>query len=570
MQVTARCLRFPADRLLRRGAAFWSGGAIAVFALLVFTTGVPRSPDLGAAEAPMQIGLLVVLSVAAIAAPRFPGAGGALLVTGGVMLGMFAALQYHPVIAFVAAAAFLAPGAAYLVVWCRSRSPQRILTTATVFAVVLLAGWAGAAAFHATYFGSTHPDSTVELAPSEIVEWIWSGGVTDSRAVVVARLHEEGPADLRVIAEDGTERTIPAVATGDRMIRFEIEGLRPGTEYTYSVQAGGVVDTARSGRFATMPDGAASFLIAAGSCARSGSNGAVYDTVAALDPLVFIQAGDAYYADIVVNDPAAFAAEFDRMLTSPAQQALFLESPVAYVWDDHDFGPNDSAADSPARPAAWESYRRHVPSYSLAGAGPIYQAFSAGRVRFILTDNRSMRSNSNVADGPAKTMLGAEQLAWLENELHRAAERYALVVWVNPVPWITPARPGADDWGGYSHERSLIADMIATAGIADRFVMVSGDAHMVAIDDGTHSDYSSDGGAGFPVLHAAALDRIGSFKGGPYSEGAFPGGGQFGTIAVADRGGIVAVTLTGRDWLGREIVAYTFEVAVPEAGDGSG
>ena len=34
--------------------------------------------------------------------------------------------------------------------------------------------------------------------------------------------------------------------------------------------------------------------------------------------------------------------------------------------------------------------------------------------------------------------------------------------------------------------------------------MVSGVAHMVAIDDGTNSAYAADGGGGFPVLHAAA------------------------------------------------------------------
>jgi hypothetical protein len=44
--------------------------------------------------------------------------------------------------------------------------------------------------------------------------------------------------------------------------------------------------------------------------------------------------------------------------------------------------------------------------------------------------------------------------------------------------------------------------------------MISGDAHMVAIDDGTNSDYADGGGGGFPVFHAGALDRSSSVKGG--------------------------------------------------------
>jgi hypothetical protein len=83
---------------------------------------------------------------------------------------------------------------------------------------------------------------------------------------------------------------------------------------------------------------------------------------------------------------------------------------------------------------------------------------------------------------------------------------------------------------------------------------------MTAIDDGSNSDYSGTGRAGFPVMHAGALDRPGHAKGGPYSEGAFPGAGQFGTVTVRDRGATVAVELAGRDRLGRRFVDYSFAV----------
>lgn len=37
--------------------------------------------------------------------------------------------------------------------------------------------------------------------------------------------------------------------------------------------------------------------------------------------------------------------------------------------------------------------------------------------------------------------------------------------------------------------------------------MLDGDAHMLAIEDGSHSDYSGTGLAGFAGFQAAALDR---------------------------------------------------------------
>ena len=100
-------------------------------------------------------------------------------------------------------------------------------------------------------------------------------------------------------------------------------------------------------------------------------------------------------------------------------------------------------------------------------------------------------------------------------------------------------------------------DAIAEAGI-DNLMMVSGDAHMVALDDGSNSDYSSDGGAGFPVFQAAPLDRPGSIKGGPYSDGAFDGPGQFGLLDIADHGDTISVTTTGTNWDGEILLRRTF------------
>jgi hypothetical protein len=90
-------------------------------------------------------------------------------------------------------------------------------------------------------------------------------------------------------------------------------------------------------------------------------------------------------------------------------------------------------------------------------------------------------------------------------------------------------------------------------------LMVAGDAHMVAIDDGTNNRYATSGRRGFPVLHAAALDRRGGVKGGPYSEGAFPGSGQFGTITVRDDGGsTVSVELAGWTYRGERLIEHSF------------
>jgi hypothetical protein len=90
---------------------------------------------------------------------------------------------------------------------------------------------------------------------------------------------------------------------------------------------------------------------------------------------------------------------------------------------------------------------------------------------------------------------------------------------------------------------------------------------MLAADDGRHNRYASDGsGPGFPVYHAAALDRRGSVKGGPYSEGARPGGGQFGLLHVEDRGDRLHVTYEGRNEQGQVLIKHAFTRTVPHPG----
>ena len=172
-----------------------------------------------------------------------------------------------------------------------------------------------------------------------------------------------------------------------------------------------------------------------------------------------------------------------------------------------------------------------------------------------MSDTRSHRTES--------TMLGEEQLAWLIDELTMSSRNHALVVWANPTPWISDDGLQSDNWSAHPEERRIISEALAAADI-ENIVMVSGDAHMVAIDDGSNTGYASDGSLGFPLLHAAALDRPGSVKGGPYSEGAFPGGGQFGKLEVFDDGGPeIRVRLSGKDWTGDELVAWEQSIAVP-------
>lgn len=545
------------EKAWRRLARVWLAGAVVLFAVLALVEGLPTSPEgdtMGAAlSRPIQLGLLGLAALALVVALRFEAVGAVLAAFAGAALGIFAAITYQPWVSVLIGAVFLVPAVLFWLVWQHRRTMRAVTTLALVTALVLGGTYGAAAAVYDRLFGPAHPVSPTLALPVDRVVWAWSGGVTGRSAVVVAELVPD-TSSARLVAEpvDGGPAVRSAAVTPSArdVVRLPVDGLEPGTDYRWTVEVDGRADTERgAGRLRTMPEGPASFTLALSGCARLGSSGAVFDAIRATDPLVYLQTGDLHYAHVTSNDVDAFGDRYHDVLTAPAQAALYREAPVAYVWGDHDFGGDGSDSSSPVAPAARQSYRAFVPHHELPDEDAVHQAFTAGRVRVVLTDTRSERTEDS--------MLGAEQLAWLERELVESARTHALVLWVNPDPWVAPDEPGRDDWGGYAAERRRLADVVAGAGI-DNLVMLSGDAHMVAVDDGSNTGYSSTGARGFPLLHAAALDRPGSVKGGPYSEGAHPGAGQFGTVEVTDRGGDeVTVTLAGWTWTGEELVSWT-------------
>jgi phosphodiesterase/alkaline phosphatase D-like protein len=390
--------------------------------------------------------------------------------------------------------------------------------------------------------------------------------VTTNSAVVKARLEPTvRQARLRVssIAEPESVIAVNGFSQADSngVVTFPVSGLNPGTEYRYVVET--IEGQGPPGRFQTFVDGPMSFRLGFASCATTGSNHPIFDTLRNLNPLLFIHMGDFHYEDIRQNDPSLFRRAYDRVLTSPRQGAFYRSTPIAYVWDDHDFGPNDADGTSSSKPAALKTYQECVPHYPLSRVDgdvkTIQQAFTVGRVRFLITDSRAERVPEDQEDGPEKTMLGKDQLEWLRRELKATRGRYPLVVWVNGVPWITKAEPGSDHgWEPYSHERTIIADMIKEFGLVDHLLMLSGDGHMVAIDDGTNSNYASDRAPdekAFPVIHAAPLHRYPRVKGGPYSYGVYAPkrwfpliqAKQFGLMDLEDDGQRIRIELSCRD-----------------------
>lgn len=569
---------------VRVAAGVWTLVAVSGLGWLTAHGAIPTTPEeLDTSIAtPAWLVLCGLLVISALAVYRFEVGGSIALALCAAGLAILSSIQHPARVALAVAAVFAAPAFLHWLAWQRDHHLHRLLRVAGLTMVLLTGVWTSSKAVYGYYFGPTHDASVAAPSPDGPVSWVWVGGTTGTSTTAALRLRDAddraGASQevvLVAVERDGAEhRGRPSPTDDLGVAKATVQGLEPGTTYRWEIEVDGERVAAPTGSVRTLPEGPASFVLAVASCARSGSNAAVFDTITDLSPLVYLQLGDLHYASVGADDPARFRAALEQVLTRPGQAALYRSTSIAYVWDDHDYAANDGDATSPSRPAVGAVYREWAPSYPLVSdepTGPIGQSFVAGRVRVVMTDTRSQRTPPGSAAGDDQHVLGPEQEAWFVDQLEAAHDAGQVVLWTSGVPWIGAAEPGNDSWAGYPDARRRVADAVVAADMQDRIVLLAGDAHMVALDDGTNTDYSTDQVGGFPLLQAAALDRPGSVKGGPYSDGVFPGGGQFGVIEVHDDGDeTVEVTLEGRTWDGRTLVSRTFTLPLPVLGPVAG
>lgn len=382
---------------------------------------------------------------------------------------------------------------------------------------------------------------------SPFVSGVWSGNVSPTSATVSVRLNAPG---LRVrLAVSTNERLSPAVfsptlttaAGSGNVVTLDIAGLQPATDYDYGIEVGGVIRTEiiSRGKFRTFPQGASSFRMAFASCGDPGdTDQRAFDAILAEQPLLFLHLGDLHYGDTNSTVAEDYRRNYDGVLNHPNQGALYRGVAVAYMWDDHDFAGNDSNGTAIGTATARTVYRDTVPHYPInVSGGSVAQSFTVGRVRVIMTDLRSAATPATTAESANKTRLGAAQKAWFKQELLSARDAgFPLIIWANTSPWIGPPQLGSDSWAGYTTERTELANFFKENRIVN-MILLSGDMHALAFDDGSNSDYAVGGGAPLVVLQAAPLTRPGEPKGGPYSGGPLLATAQYGILEVTDIGG---------------------------------
>ncbi len=259
-----------------------------------------------------------------------------------------------------------------------------------------------------------------------------------------------------------------------------LDGLEPFTHYQYDVLVNGEsVFGGRTLEFRTSPAPGqkAKFDVGFGGGARLvPKNEHIWETISRFKPAAFLFLGDNVYIDKPKQRNLQRLYYYRRQLR-PEFRKLGSQTAFYSIWDDHDFGVNDSSGGlDPFKPdwkvPVWKVFKENWnnPGY---GGGPkqpgCWYKFSMGDVEFFMTDGRYYRS---FKDG---TMLGPVQKKWLLDSLKASKATFKVIA--SGTLWTETAdKGGKDSWWGVKEEREEIFGLIDRQKIGG-VILLSADRH---------------------------------------------------------------------------------------------
>ena len=246
--------------------------------------------------------------------------------------------------------------------------------------------------------------------------------------------------------------------------------------------------------------------IAFGSCSNPRrKDQSIYQAILDQKPDLFLFIGDNIYGD--TTDMKVFKKKYQALGNIEGYQKLQAQTQVLATWDDHDFGINDGGKSYPKRVESQQLFLDFFndPKDSVRRTRPgIYTSYSFGKkgqvVQIILFDTRYFRDELprlkkeekkagtvgwyEPTKDTSKTLLGADQWKWLEQQLQVKADVRILASSIQMLSY----EKGMENWGNVPHERQRLFDLLKKHR-ANHTVAISGDVHFTELSKVMIGDY---------------------------------------------------------------------------------
>ncbi len=332
---------------------------------------------------------------------------------------------------------------------------------------------------------------------TEVLLWVQ----TKESATVHVNYWEDNVTVVKMVSEKKITSQENAFTT-----KLILTGLKPGTKYLYDLYINQQkVTFAYPTTFqtkvlwewrASAPD----FTVALGSCTyvnepevdrpgRSyGSGYEIFTSIYHAKPDLMLWMGDnIYLREADYNSKSGIYHRYTHARGIKELQPLLATAQNIAIWDDHDFGPNDSDRSFYLKHISQQAFKDFWGNKTY-GMHPnqtegVFSVHAWGDAEFYLLDNRFFRSPNDRKTGD-KTLLGKEQLQWLIDALSGSKANFKIIC-IGGQTLNTAAT--FENYANYAEERAALLEEITKNQITG-VLFLSGDRHFSELSQWNRKD----------------------------------------------------------------------------------
>ncbi|MCB0642830.1 MAG: alkaline phosphatase family protein [Phaeodactylibacter sp.] len=330
----------------------------------------------------------------------------------------------------------------------------------------------------------------------EVMLWVQTTAPAD---VQISYWPKDQPEDKKLT---NLVKTVAARGFTAHLLANQVE---PGTNYQYEVLINGkAVRRPYPTEFVTQKlwqwrEDPPAFSMALGSCTYVnepevdrpgepyGGDYQIFQSIHQKDPDLMLWLGDnIYLREVDWYSTTGIYHRYTHTRSLPEMQALLASTHNYAIWDDHDFGPNDSNRSYIHKEKTWLAFQDFWanPSYGLPGQKGTTTMFQWADVDFFLLDDRYFRSPNGRESGEG-TLLGTVQLEWLIDALSSSNASFKFVAIGGQV--LNTAAVYENYANRHAKERAYLLQRLNQEGIKN-VIFLTGDRHHTELSKLTTRD----------------------------------------------------------------------------------
>ena len=320
----------------------------------------------------------------------------------------------------------------------------------------------------------------------EVTLWIQ----TQKEASVRISYREQGSTQAPALSDE-----IKTLKRDAHVAKFELYPLSPGKKYEYEVLVDGKkVAFSYPLRFQTQAlwqyrSDPPNFRFVYSSCnyindepydrpgRPYGGLNEIYTSISATSPDFMIWGGDnTYYREPDWNTRSGMLYRNTHTRSVPELQPLLANVHHYALWDDHDYGPNDSDRSFWMKNTAAEVFRLFWANPNYIFEGACTGTFFWNDIQFFMLDNRWFRAPNERTAEP-RDYFGAAQLQWLMDALSTSKAPFKFILAGGQ---IINESAVFENYSNYATERNQFLKTISDLNIPG-VIFLSGDRHSTAL-----------------------------------------------------------------------------------------